>query len=169
MQRTQKLLDDLIAKFGSIYEIKSLVTLNNETLIEFLLLEAKDLFFKKIQDTFVFKKDEFLDFLSLRILDKSYTRFANKIGLSEKNSYSEISLLKTSSKVVLNFPFKDCILKGSQDKDDKKSNEIFFNEILARDEIDVLFSPKALCNFSLHASNNTNILTPPPPTTKIMI
>ena len=51
--------------------------------------------------------------------------------------------------VALNFPYKDCVLKGAQSKDSDKSDEIFFNEILASDEIDVLFKPKALQNFEL--------------------
>ena len=50
---------------------------------------------------------------------------------------------------MLNFPYKDCILKGAQSKDEYKSNEIFFNEILGSDEIDVLFKPKVLQNFEL--------------------
>ena len=69
------------------------------------------------------------------------------------------------SEVVLNFPFKDCILEGGQRKEDgldtyfeyndkeqryeektSKRREIFYNEVLARDEIDSLFSPKAFCN-----------------------
>ena len=50
---------------------------------------------------------------------------------------------------MLNFPYKDCILKGAQSKDEDKSDEIFFNEILGSDEIDVLFKPKALQNFEL--------------------
>lgn len=44
--------------------------------------------------------------------------------------------------------------KGSQDKDDAKSKEIFFNEILASNEIDVLFKPKALCDFELIQDSN---------------
>jgi adenine-specific DNA-methyltransferase len=32
-------------------------------------------------------------------------------------------------------------------KEDQKRNEIFFNEILAKDEIDRLFDPKVLTNF----------------------
>ncbi len=50
---------------------------------------------------------------------------------------------------MLNFPYKDCILKGAQSKDEDKSDEIFFNEILGSDEIDVLFKPKVLQNFEL--------------------
>ena len=67
--------------------------------------------------------------------------------------------------VVLNFPFKDCVLEGGQKKEDgldtyfeydektgeyvkkqSKRREVFFNETLAKDEIDNLFSPKAFCN-----------------------
>lgn len=39
------------------------------------------------------------------------------------------------------------MLKGGQSKDEVKNKEILFNEILAYDEIDVLFTPKALHHF----------------------
>ncbi|HEG8166300.1 TPA: site-specific DNA-methyltransferase, partial [Campylobacter jejuni] len=54
-----------------------------------------------------------------------------------------------NNEVVLNFAFKDGVIKGGQSKDEQKTQEIFFNEILARDEIDVLFDKKALQNFEL--------------------
>ncbi|VEJ52345.1 type III restriction/modification enzyme, methylase subunit [Campylobacter insulaenigrae] len=54
---------------------------------------------------------------------------------------------------MLNFAFKDGVIKGSQSKDDEKSKEIFFNEILAKDEIDILFAKKALQNFELIGEN----------------
>lgn len=44
-------------------------------------------------------------------------------------------------------PFKDCVLEWGQSKEDEKKKEIFFNEILAQDEIDKLFAPKVLTNF----------------------
>ncbi|EJE0588298.1 site-specific DNA-methyltransferase, partial [Campylobacter jejuni] len=78
-------------------------------------------------------------------LSGSFTSYANKIGLANKTK----SLLKTNNEVVLNFAFKDGVIKGGQSKDEQKSKEIFFNEILARDEIDVLFDKKALQNFEL--------------------
>lgn len=83
-------------------------------------------------------------------MDKSYTKFANKIGLSVNNE-----LLRIDSQVVLNFPYKDCVLKGGQSKDEERSKEIFFNEILAHDEIDVLFVPKVLHKFELIGSNSS--------------
>lgn len=92
----------------------------------------------------IFKKDEFLKFLNLAILGGSYTKYSNKIGLSNGGRF-----LKINNEVVLNFSFKDCVLRSTQSKDNDKNKEIFFNKILARDEIDVLFAPKVLHNFKL--------------------
>ena len=54
--------------------------------------------------------------------------------------------MKDSGKVALVWPYKDCVLEGGQDKEDSKRSEIFYNEILAPDEIDRLFEPKVLTN-----------------------
>lgn len=43
--------------------------------------------------------------------------------------------------------YKDCILEGGQTKEDAKRNEVFWNEILAPDEINRLIEPKVLTNF----------------------
>lgn len=78
------------------------------------------------------------------------------------------------SEVVLNFPFKDCVLEGGQRKEDgldtyfeyddkehgytekkSKRREVFYNEVLARDEIDSLFSPKAFCNAKRYESGKS--------------
>ena len=106
-------------------------------------------FFTSIDSALIFQKERFLDFLKLRILDSSYTKFANKIGLSINSDLLKNALLKGQAKIALNFPYKDCVLKGAQSKDSDKSDEIFFNEILASDEIDILFKPKALQRFEL--------------------
>ena len=63
--------------------------------------------------------------------------------------------LKNDQNVVLNFPFKDCVLKGGQSKDDDKSTELFFNNILAKSQIDMLFSPKVLDSFELVGGGRT--------------
>ena len=44
------------------------------------------------------------------------------------------------------WPFKDCILEGGQSREEDKREEIFFNEILAQDEITQLLEPKVLTN-----------------------
>lgn len=44
------------------------------------------------------------------------------------------------------WPFKDCVLEGGQSKEEEKREEIFFNEVLAQDEITQLLEPKVLTN-----------------------
>ena len=48
--------------------------------------------------------------------------------------------------VVLEFPYKDCVLEGGQDKEDQKRKEIFYNEIIASDEISKMLAPKVFTN-----------------------
>lgn len=140
-----ELLEKLEKEFGSLQDIRTEAIDNSKRLLEFLLQNGvKEKFFIEIGQNLVFKKDDFLDFLKTRLLASSYTKFKNKIGLSSNDEF-----LKTDKRVVLNFAYKDCVLKGAQSKDIDKSDEIFFNEILASDEIDRLFEPKALHNFEL--------------------
>src|SRR5690606_6659431 len=54
--------------------------------------------------------------------------------------------LKQRNEVALVWPFKDCILEGGQSREEDKREEIFFNEILAQDEITQLLEPKVLTN-----------------------
>ena len=89
-------------------------------------------FFSKLQDgVLVFKKDIFLQFLNNKeFLPDSFTAYKTKIGLATGNKY-----ISENQEVVLNFPYKDCILEGGQTKDDAKRQEVFFNETLAPTEI----------------------------------
>ena len=149
------LLEKIIQNFTSLSYARNLA-LNNDSKILDFLLENEDFkrrFFNSISGVLIFKKEEFLLFLESKQLNSSYTSFLNNIGLGYKNN----SLLKKNNEVVLNFPFKDCILQGSQSKDDSKTKEMFFNEILAYDEVDILFSKKALYNFESisHHPNTT--------------
>ena len=61
--------------------------------------------------------------------------------------------ISDSTDIVLDFPFKDCVLEGGMTKEDQGKEEIYYNEIIARDEIDNLLSPKALVNVSRHTKN----------------
>lgn len=143
------LLQDLKDHFETLGAVRNLAQKYDQVLLEYLLEkseykeEFKSRFFIQTPQALIFKLNDFLSFLDLRKLGGSYTSYANKIGLASKMKF-----LKTSDEVVLNFAYKDGVLKGSQSKDEK-SQEIFFNEILAKDEIDVLFSKKALQNFEL--------------------
>ena len=152
-----RILDEIKAEFGSFAEARQAALSGKasdlEKVIAFLLKdeEWKAQFFIKISGALVFNKERFLELLENRELDSSYTKFANKIGLGFKG---KSRFLKAVDDVVLNFPYKDCVLKGAQGEDGAKTKELFFNEILAAAEIDALFRPKALCNFELVSSSN---------------
>ena len=102
-------------------------------------------FFTKLQDgVLVFKKDVFLQFLNNKeFLPDSFTAYKTKIGLGTADG----NYLSENKEVVLNFPYKDCVIEGGQTKDDTKRQEIFFNEILAPAEINRLLDDKVLSNF----------------------
>lgn len=157
-QDNHALLDDLETHFGSLVSVRNLAVAQKDELFEFMLdgsaFKARylELFFtqRKLngREFLEFRAKEFLQFLTLRVLGTSFTAFSNKIGLASDDKF----IIK-DEKVVLNFPFKDGVIKGAQSRDEDKTNEVFFNDILARDEIDILFSPKVLQNFELVTSN----------------
>ena len=129
-----------------------------------LLLQEKDLrekFFVKIKDVYVFKTNDFRFFMEENKVDNSYTAYKNRIGLTDGKKF-----LKDTNDVVLDFPYKDCVLEGGQSTEEgadtyfeysekteqyeeskSKRKEIFFNQVLAHDEIDRLFDAKALTNW----------------------
>ncbi len=177
--------------------------------------KTKAKFFVKIgssatltNQNYVFKTLDFQFFLEQNKIDNSYSQYKNRIGLTDGKRF-----IKDTKDVVLNFPFKDCVLEGGQSTEEgtdayfeiagqarndnrearnntkashaeldsaspldsaslhdsaspldsaslhdsvspsiyqqkqTKRKEIFFNEILAHDEIDRLFDEKALVNF----------------------
>lgn len=146
----------------------------DEKLIELLLQEKelRDKFFVKIKDVYVFKTNDFRFFIEENKVDNSYTQYKNRIGLTDGKRF-----LKDTNDVVLNWPYKDCVLEGGQsteegldtyfeydetvtkaqekqglkagtyNKKTAKRKEIFFNSVLAHDEIDRLFDHKALTNW----------------------
>lgn len=112
-----------------------------------LLLKSEPIkthFFQEVDGVLVFDKIKFQKFVSNKaFLPDSYTSFKNKIGLVTENE----EYLSESKEMVLAWPYKDCILEGAMEKEDEKRNEIFYNEILAPDEVDRLLEPKVLTNF----------------------
>lgn len=114
-------------------------------LVELLLRldEARTKFFSDVKGTLAFKTADFVAYIEDKnFLNDSYTRFKNKIGLTIDGRF-----LGERGEVALTWPFKDCVLEGGMTKEDQKRKEIFFNEILAQDEIDKLFAPKVLTNW----------------------
>lgn len=101
-------------------------------------------FFTDVDGLLVFDKVRFQKFvMNKRFLPDSYTSFKNKIGLTGDGG----DFLAESREVVLSWPYKDCVLEGGQTKEDAKRNEVFWNEILAPDEINRLTEPKVLTAF----------------------
>lgn len=122
----------------------------NPTLLKALLADSslKEHFFEDVDGITVFDKVKFQRFVSNKnFLPDSFTSYKNKIGLTSPDGQDFIS---ESGEVVLTWPYKDCVLEGGQDKEDLKRNEIFYNEILAPDEITRLTEPKALTSFCLY-------------------
>lgn len=117
--------------------------------------DIKEKFFVKVNDTFIFDKQSFLWLLeSKEFLPDSYTVFANKIGLASDGKF-----IQKNNDVVLNFPYKDCVLEGGQTKEDQKRDEIFFNETIADKEVTRMLAPKVFCNAKRYTKDGeeTNI------------
>ena len=126
---------------ASVY--RDLMTMDKELISMLLSIQAiRERFFIEVKGTYVFDKQKFAWLLeSKEFLPDSYTRYTNKIGLTHNGDF--ISKL---SDVVLDFPYKDCVLEGGQDKEDQKRKEIFYNEIVASDEISKMLAPKVITN-----------------------
>ncbi|MFP6283921.1 DNA methyltransferase [Helicobacter pylori] len=147
------LLDALINHFTK-ERLVTLILTADEKLLIFMLEhenanDYKNAFFKTIANTLVFNEKALLECLEIKELEKSFTRFKNKIGL-----YSQGGLIKSSELVVLNFPFKDNVLLGSAKDNSTKSKECFYHEILHKKEIDTLLNKKALCRFEMHGEGD---------------
>ena len=111
--------------------------------------KIKERFFQEVNETLIFDKQKFAWFIeSKEFLANSYTRYINKIGLTKNEEF-----ISKSNDVVLNFPYKDCVLQGGQNKEDQKNNEIFHNEIIASDEITRMLNPKILTNAKRYTKN----------------
>ncbi|MGM0208414.1 adenine-specific DNA-methyltransferase [Enterococcus sp. DIV0421] len=96
----------------------------------------------KAGDVVIFKMQEFIDILRYKdYWTDSYTKYSNTIGLSSEGKY-----LQYNTDVVLDFPYKDSVLEGGMTKEDTGKEEVFYNEVIARDEIDTLLAQKAFVN-----------------------
>jgi len=101
--------------------------------------EIKSKFFDEIDGCWVFNIHTFLEYISQKnFLNNSYTRFKNRIGLTIDGKS-----LRERGEVALVWAYKDTVLEGGQTKEEEKRKEIFFNEVLAQDEINRLLDPKS--------------------------
>ena len=112
-------------------------------------------FFEEIAGRWIFNNNKFVTYLNdVNFIDKSYTRFKNKIGLNIDGKY-----LQERGEVALVWPYKDCVLEGGQTKEQQKQSEIFFNEIIAPDEINQMFEQKVLTNWKRHSADGGQDVT----------
>lgn len=142
-----KLNKNRLSELARKYDAKLLSLLMSNSLV-------KEQFFVTIvtnsEQTYVFQLEKFLQFLNNKeFLPDSFTAYKTKIGLATQNG----KYLSENHDVVLNFPYKDCVLEGGQTKDDAKRQEIFFNETLAPTEINRLLDKKVLTNFKRYDSD----------------
>jgi len=117
--------------------------------------EIKAKFFDEIEEHWIFNVNTFIDYISQKnFLDNSYTRFRNRIGLTIGGKF-----LRERGEVALIWPYKDCVLEGGQTKEEEKRKEIFFNEVLAQDEINRLLDPKVLTRFTRYTAKGKEKVT----------
>ncbi|OOP97993.1 site-specific DNA-methyltransferase, partial [Helicobacter pylori] len=153
-----KTLVDILINHFTKERLVTLILTADEKLLTFMLEnenanDYKKHFFKIIANTLVFNEkalSECLEkYLEIRKLDRSFTRFKNKIGL-----FSQEGFIKSNESVVLHFPFKDNVLLGNAKDNNTKSNELFYHEILHKNEIDTLLCKKVLCRFERYGEGD---------------
>lgn len=90
----------------------------------------------------IFKLNEFISMLRYKkYWESSYTRYRTEIGLTSEGKY-----LRYNTDVVLDFPYKDAVLEGGMTKEEVGKNESYYHSVLAKEEIDLLLSPKVFSN-----------------------
>ena len=113
--------------------------LNSDLLKENFTMQVADITIFQINNLIeLFEADEFWK--------DSYTKYSKKIGLTSGGKF-----IDESTDVVLDFPYKDTVLKASMskedtDKEDLRPEEPFLNEVIAKEEIDVLLDKKIFVN-----------------------
>lgn len=100
---------------------------------------------KQIAGVEIFEVNQFIQMLEFKeYWEDSYTKYSNKIGLTAGGKF-----IDESEDVVLDFPFKDTVLKAGMTKEDVNNgdaDEPFLNQTLAKSEIDELLEPKIFIN-----------------------
>lgn len=162
----QQALREVVESFDEQYVAEGLlkkdaiiVDLDNyrPELVERILTNAilNEAFTEDIAGATILKINDIIQMLEVdEYWSNSYTRYTNKIGLAADNRY-----LDETTDVVLNFPYKDGILKAGMTKDDvsrEDAEESFLNEIVAREEIDVLLDEKIFKNIKIYDKNGSS-------------
>ena len=101
----------------------------------------------------LFKLNQFIEMFTYKeYWQDNYTKFENKIGLTAGGKF-----IDETADVVLDFPFKDTVLKAGMTKEDQKdADEPFLHETIAKAEIDQLLEPKIFVNATKYDQENLN-------------
>ncbi|WP_017547425.1 site-specific DNA-methyltransferase [Salinicoccus carnicancri] len=128
--------------------IQDLNNYDHDLIMSILQNETLDnLFTQKIMDTKILKINNLIKVFEMdQYWKNSYTKYTKKIGLTSSGKF-----LEETSDVILDFPYKDTVLKASMTKEDNDKNDLtpsepFLNEVIAKNEIDVLLDKKILSN-----------------------
>ena len=138
-------------------KIKILAWEFDHDLINLLLTdeEVESKFFDEVNGRWIFNNNTFVDYINDKnFYANSYTQFRNKIGLNIDNKS-----LRERGEVALVWPYKDCVLEGGQTREEEKRQEIFFNELLAEDEINRMLDPKVLTNWERYTAEGEQAIT----------
>lgn len=158
-------INEVLLQFGDKYFIDGIVHKSKviQDLDEYdvALIEAfignetvKSNFTINIAGNIVVQTNKLLDlFEADEYWQDSYTKYSKKIGLTADGKF-----IDESTNVVLDFPYKDTVLKASMskedtDKGDLRPDEPFLNEVIAKEEIDVLLDKKILVNVKKYDVN----------------
>lgn len=133
LKRT-RIIEDLDA-----YDEHLMTALLSDTLIH-------STYTKELAGVEIFEVNQFIQMLEFKeYWEDSYTKYSNTIGLTAGGKF-----IDESEDVVLDFPFKDTILKAGMSKEDldkdESADEPFLNEVIAKPEIDELLEPKVFVN-----------------------
>src|SRR5699024_12465053 len=138
--------------------IQDLDAYNKKLLKEFIQNETiKDNFTVDIEGNTILQTNKLIELFEVdEYWQDSYTKYSKKIGLTASGKF-----IDESTDVVLDFPYKDTVLKASMskedtDKDDLRPEEPFLNEIIAKEEIDVLLDNKILVNYKKYDEKGLN-------------
>ncbi|WP_316960179.1 site-specific DNA-methyltransferase [Staphylococcus simulans] len=124
--------------------------IRNETIKKYFTME--------IAGSTVIKTNTLIDlFETDEFWKNSYTKYLKKIGLTTNGDF-----LDETTNIVLDFPYKDSVLKASMSKEDTDKNDLrpdepFLNEVIAKEEIDVLLDKKILVNAKKYSCEDNSV------------
>lgn len=113
-------------------------------------------FTKEVSGSTVIIIQDLIEILETEIhFRDSYTNYANKIGLTVDGNF-----IRESNEVILDFPYKDSILKAGMTKEDVEKDEDvdedFYHELIHAEERDQLFDEKILKNVKKYDKNGVH-------------